>query len=189
MGLLWLCKLVVLTAKLQVWRCHELVFLQGWVGCGVEWSLSTPITQLHAIGNSKDACTFHANSWWSSWSGTSCSSCHQMGMSTCWACHCIHSTFCMGEGSGSSGVEVHGRPSSAAALARNVSSPLNSSWRWGSSDRDTLIPLLLPPPLTSQNCCTLCPHFPRSAGASDRLCPPWHLFLGYPQMMRGPPLS
>ena len=28
-GLLWLCKLVVLTAELQIWRWHKPVFLQG----------------------------------------------------------------------------------------------------------------------------------------------------------------
>ena len=49
---------------------------------------------------------------------------------------------------------------------------------------DTLIPLL-PLPSTRQNCLASCPQFPRSAGASGGLCPPWHPFLGYCHRMRG----
>ena len=54
---------------------------------------------------------------------------------------------------------------------------------------DTLTPLLLPPPLTNWNHPTSHPQFPRSARASGGLCPPWHLFPGCYQRMRGPPLS
>ena len=111
-GLQWLCKPVVSATKPQVWRQHELVFLQGWVGW---WCTSN-----HAH-------TFHVNSWWSLWSGTSCSSCHQTSMTTCQACHCIHSSFCMGEGSGLLGVNICEKLLSTPALAGNIPFPLKSS--------------------------------------------------------------
>ena len=51
---------------------------------------------------------------------------------------------------------------------------------------DTLISLHLHLPLTAQNHCALCPQFARSARASGRLCPSWHLFLGSPHLTRVP---
>ena len=134
-GHLWLCKPVVLTAKLWIWRWHKLVFLQGRGAGGVEWSLSTSNTWLHTFGSSNDALTYCANSQCSSWPATSHNPHHQAGMSTCWAFHGIHFAFSMGEGLGSLGIKVHGRSSSTPVLAGNVSSPLKSSWRWGSSER------------------------------------------------------
>ena len=83
---------------------------------GVEWSLFTLIMQLPTIGSSNDAHTFHVNSWWSSWSGTSCSSHHQSGVSTCQGHHDIHSALSMGEGSGSLATIVCERLSSIPCL-------------------------------------------------------------------------
>ena len=74
------------------------------------------------------------------------------------------------------GIEVCRKPSSAPALAGNVSSPLKGSWRWGSSGGGHSNSSSPPPPSTSWNHCALCPQFPRSARASGRLCPSWHLF-------------
>ena len=81
----------------------------------MEWSLSTHIAQLYTFGSSNDTHTFHVNSQWLSWPGTSCSFCHQSGMSTC---QVHHSAFSMGEGLVSSLTPV---------LARNVSSLLKNS--------------------------------------------------------------
>ena len=99
-----------------------------WWASGMEWLLSTPNAWLHTFGISKDDCTFCENLQWLLWPGTPCSSCHQASMSICQACHFIHSTFSMVEGSGSLGVEVHERPSPAPVLAGNISSPLRNSW-------------------------------------------------------------
>ena len=66
------------------WTC--IILTDEWAS-GEEWSLSSPITWIHAFGTLNDAHTFHVNSWWSSWPGTSCSPHHQTGMSTC-----VHAT-------------------------------------------------------------------------------------------------
>ena len=101
---------------------------EWWAG-SIEWSLSTFDTWHHALGTLKDACTLHLNSWRLSWPGTFLSSCNEAGMSSCHACHFIHSAFSMGEGSDG---EVHGRWSPTPAPAGSISFSLRNSWVWGS---------------------------------------------------------
>ena len=98
-----------------------------WQDGGTECSLSTPTAHLHTFGTSKDAHTFHANSWMLSQPGTSLSSCHQASVSSCHACQFINSVFCMVEGSGSSDIEVCGRPFPVPAPGGSISSPLRNS--------------------------------------------------------------
>ena len=64
----------------------------------------------------------------SSWPGTSQSSCHHAGISTCCACQWIHSLFLWGEGSG---IEVCWGLSSNPLLAQGTSPPVMNSWTWG----------------------------------------------------------
>ena len=141
--------------------------------------MSTPITWLCAFGSLNDAPTFCANSQWSSWPGTSCSSHHQTGsMFTCWVHHCIHSAFCMGEGSGLPASKFTG--SCPPLLCQPETSPPHSRAPGGGAPvaRKTLIPLLLPLPLTSWNCCIVHSQCAWLAGAFCRPCPSWHLTLG-----------
>ena len=63
-GLLQLCNPVVLTAKLQIWRQHKLVYFQGWGGQQCRVVIVYPLTWLCTFGSSNNAHTFCANSQW-----------------------------------------------------------------------------------------------------------------------------
>ena len=72
-----------------------------------------------------------ANSWMSSWLGTSLSSCHQTGMSNCSVCHQIHSAFLWGEGSS---VDISQRPSPISMPGKGISFPSRNSSLGGSRE-------------------------------------------------------
>ena len=101
-----------------------------WGAGGVELSLSTFDVQHLTLGTWKDAHTLLVTSWRSSWLGTSLSSHHQAGISSCLTHHLIHLAPSIREGSE---IEVGGRPPPNPAPARGISPPRNS-WMWGSRE-------------------------------------------------------
>ena len=95
----------------------------------------------------------------------------------------------MGEGLGSLGPEVHERLSATPALARDVSSPLRSSWKWGSSSGGHSNSSSPPTALNQLESSLIMSSVPLGSWGIWLPCPPQDLIAGYHQRMRGPHLG
>ena len=157
----------------------NLYFPKDWGASRGLWSLSTPFTQLHAFGTSNEVCTFQKTP----------------DSHYCWGPPLVLSTRLVFLLCKHATVSIlyntrKRAPGHRAPWCQPDPSHQGAPGGGVPTAGDTLNLLLhLPQVLTSQTH-HLAPSYPtRLIGASSGLHQSWHPFLGYPQMMRGPPLS
>ena len=186
-GLLWLYQSVVSAAKLQVWRWHELVFLQGPVGWWCRMVIVYPHCTTSSLWHFK-WCTYFLHEF----PGVIMAQdllqflppdqCVYLSSVSLYPFHILY-----GRRSGVIECQSLWDGILHSCNGQKHILPTQELLEVGLQKQGTLlIPLLLSPLSTSQNCHASHPQLPRSAGASGRLCPPWHLFPGSPHLAEVP---